>query len=132
MAATEEQVVDTSHFREEAGEPVGDMPREPPPGPLGDAGGPVEDLRVDGTTQLGMFDAGGKQPSSATVTLSGGKFELMEGRAFQKGDVIHFEGTAIVREVKVRDKADPKTGVVVSASQGHTAQITDLQVHGAG
>jgi hypothetical protein len=92
---------------------------------------PLEELRVDGTAQLGMFDSGGKKPTSASIRLSGGKIELVDGKAFRKGDVIHFEGTAIVREVAQRDKPDPKTGIVVSAEQKHTAQITDIRIAGA-
>lgn len=92
---------------------------------------PVEELRVDGTTQLGLIDFGGKRPQAATLRLAGGAVELLEGRAFRKGDVITFEGTAVVMEVGAVDKTDPKTGIVVSAKQKHVARITDLQVHGA-
>lgn len=89
---------------------------------------PVEEIRVDGTTQLGMFDAGGKRPASASLRLSGGKILLVDGQAFRKGDTISFSGTAVVREVGQRDKPDPATGIVVSAEQKHVAQITDLRV----
>lgn len=88
----------------------------------------LEEIRVDGTAQLGFFDAGGKQPQAASLRLTGGKVELVDGRAFRKGDVISFSGTAVVREVAVRDKPDPATGIVVSAEQKHSAQIVDLQV----
>lgn len=91
---------------------------------------PVEELRVDGTAQLGMFDAGGKKPGSASVSLSGGKIGLVDGRAYKKGDVIHFHGTAVVTAVKQQDKRDEKTGIVVSCEQQHTAKITDLTVGG--
>jgi hypothetical protein len=91
----------------------------------------VEEIRVDGTTQLGLIDFGGKQPQSATIRLQGGEYELLEGRAFRKGDVVHFTGTAIVLEVGARDKIDGKTGIVVSAKQRHAARITDLVVTGA-
>lgn len=91
----------------------------------------VEELRVDGTAQLGMFDSGGKKPQTASIRLSGGRILLLDGKAFRKGDVLHFSGTAVVREVAQRDKPDPKTGIVVSAEQKHVAQITDLVVSGA-
>lgn len=123
MAATEQEPgVGTSHFVDGDGDSQA----------AGDASSPldspVEELRVDGTTQLGLFSAGGKEPTSATITLSGGKFELLDGKAYAKGDVIRFEGYAKVIEVKQRDREDPKTGITVSCAQGHTARITDLQV----
>jgi hypothetical protein len=92
----------------------------------------IEELRVDGTTQLGAFDAGGKKPTSATISLSGGAYELLDGKAYSKGDVVHFEGTAVVRSVAQVDKADPKTGIVVSCKQVHVARILDVRVEGAG
>jgi hypothetical protein len=88
----------------------------------------VEEIRVDGTTQLGLIDFGGKRPQSATITLRGGAYELLEGRAFRKGDIVHFQGTAVVYEVGATDKTDGKTGIVVSAKQRHVARITDLIV----
>ena len=100
-------------------------PQQPEPQP------PVEELRVDGTAQLGMFDAGGKKPGGATLRLSGGAIELVDGKAYRKGDVLTFSGTAIVREVGQRDKEDRATGIVVSCTQKHVAVITDLQVRGA-
>jgi hypothetical protein len=87
---------------------------------------PVDDIIVAGTTQLGLFDAGGKKPSSASLRLTGGKVLLVDGQALRKGDVIRGHFTAVVREVAQRDKPDPATGIVVSAEQKHSAQITDL------
>jgi hypothetical protein len=89
---------------------------------------PIEELRVDGTTQLGLIDFGGKRPQSASLRLVGGKVLLADGRAFSKGDVIHGSFTAVVNEVGAKDSHDPKTGIVVSAEQKHSARITDLQV----
>lgn len=89
---------------------------------------PLEEIRVDGTTQLGFFDAGGKTPQSSSLRLTGGKVELVDGRAFRKGDVIDFSGTAVVREVAVRDKADGQTGIVISAEQKHTGEIIALRI----
>lgn len=114
-----------AEFKEEAGEPVGPMPpRDRPAENLP----PPEDLRVDGTTQLGLFNAGGKKPQTATLKLAGGKIALVDGRAFRKGDTIQFEATAVVREVAQRDKPDAQTGIVVSAEQRHVAYITDLRI----
>jgi hypothetical protein len=53
---------------------------------------------------------------------------LVDGKAFSKGEVIHFSGTAVVREVGQRDKPDPKTGIVVDAEQKHVAEIVDLRI----
>lgn len=92
---------------------------------------PIEEIRVDGTAQLGMFDLGGKQAQSSALRLTGGKFLTIDGKAYAKGDVIHFEGTAVVNFVGQQDKHDPKTGIVVSAEQQHRARITDLTVKGA-
>lgn len=114
-------------FKEEAGEFVGEMPQAPPD----NTSPPLDDLRVDGTAQLGLFHSGGKKPTSASIRLSGGKVGLLDGKAYQKGDVIHFEGTAVVDEVGQKDKADPKTGIVVSCEQKHVARITDLTVKGS-
>lgn len=111
-------------FVEEAGKAVGPMPPAVPD----DDAPPPEELRIDGTTQLGMFDAGGKKPQSASIRLSGGKIELVDGRAFNKGDIVMLEVVAVVREVGQRDKPDPQTGIVVSCEQKHVAQITDVRV----
>lgn len=93
---------------------------------------PVEELRVDGTAQLGLFDAGGKRPTEAVIRLSGGAFTVAEGRGFRKGDRIRFEGVAVVREVAQKDKPDRQTGIVTQCVQSHRAEITDLVVFPAG
>lgn len=95
---------------------------------LQEAPAPVEELRVDGTTQLGLIDFGGKQPQSATIALKGGAIELVDGQCFQKGDSIFFEGAGVVNFVGARDKHDPQTGIVTTAKQVHDARITDLQI----
>lgn len=89
---------------------------------------PLDEIQVDGTAQLDIFDLGGKRPSSASITLAGGKVALVDGRAFRKGDTITFQGTATITSVTQQDKTDSKTGIVVSAEQKHVARITDLQV----
>lgn len=126
MTLTDRDAIDAAHreqFEQEAGEAVGPMPpRDPDPQP------PPEELRVDGTAQLGLFKAGGKAPGSASIRLSGGKVDLIDGKAFEKGTVITGTFTAVVREVAQRDKADSSTGIVVSCEQRHVAQITDLTV----
>lgn len=112
-------------IRENAGEPVGPMPPEKPrdePAP------PIEELRVDGTTQLGMFDAGGKRPGAGTLSLTGGKVTVGDGKGFKKGETIVLEVVAVVREVAQKDKVDKDTGIVTECAQKHVAQITDVRI----
>jgi len=92
---------------------------------------PVEEIRVDGTVQLSMFDLGGKQAQSSSLRLTGGKVKLVDGAAYRKGDVITGTFTAVVNEVGQKDTHDSQTGIVVSAEQKHSARITDLRVKGA-
>lgn len=98
----------------------GEVPADPQP--------PVEEMRVDGTVQLGLFTAGGKKPSGSSVRFVGGKVSLLDGRAFKKGDVVSFSGVATVVEVSQRDKRDKQTRIVVEAEQHHLAEIDDLSV----
>lgn len=125
----------------EPGEPLRDPKPDPDPIPgqqtidgsevppaSQNGNGHIEEIRVDGTTQLGLIDFGGKRPQSATIRLTGGEYELLDGRAFRKGDVIRFEGTAVVDFVGGKDKVDRKTGIPVTAVQKHTAYIADLRV----
>jgi hypothetical protein len=101
----------------------GEVPKDPVP--------PVEEIRVDGTVQLGLFDAGGKKPTSSSIRLTGGKVLIVDGKAFKKGETVTFEGTAVVDFVAQQDKTDAKTGIQVSAEQLHRARITDLRIAGA-
>jgi hypothetical protein len=87
-----------------------------------------EELRVPGTTQLSMFNLGGKRATSSTLRLAGGSVDLFEGQAIEKGTVLSGTWTAVVFEVGQVDKIDAKTGLVVSAKQKHVARITDLTV----
>lgn len=91
----------------------------------------TDELRVDGTAQLGLFNAGGKQPTTATLTLAG-KIVLEDGRAYRKGDRIHIEGVAVVRGLSQKDRVDKATGLVLECVQAHQAQVTDLVVRPAG
>ena len=89
---------------------------------------PITDLRLDGTTQLGLFDAGGKRPTSASVRLSGGKVSLVDGRAFKKGETLRLEVECVVTAVKQQDTRDKETGIAVSCEQQHIAHITDVRI----
>ena len=87
-----------------------------------------EEIRVDGTTQLSAFDMGGKRATASSIRLTGGRALIADGQAYSKGEGVRFSGTAIVREVSQRDKADPQTGIVVSCEQKHAAEIVDLRI----
>lgn len=100
------------------GKAMDDMPPDPQLSPV--------DVEVDGTTELRLFDLGGKRPTSSKLRLAGGSVTVIDGRAFHKGDVISFSGTAVISAVTQQDKRDANTGQVVSCEQKHTAHITDL------
>jgi len=92
---------------------------------------PLDEIRVEGSTQLeqlGLFNLGGKAPTSASIALTGGRVLLVDGQAFQKGEVIRFTGTAVVHAVAQQDAIDSKTGQVVSAEQKHWARVSDLVI----
>lgn len=89
---------------------------------------PLDEVRVKGSTQLGLFSAGGKAPTSSSLRLTGGKFDLMDGQAFKKGDTVVLQVVCVVDTVTQRDKTDRKVGVVVSCEQQHAAYISDAQV----
>ena len=119
-------------LRVEAGDATGDVEaqqeatRPEPPGPVLDGG----ELVVDGTTQL-TLNVGGKLPTAGKLKLRCGPIELMPGRAYKKGQRLHFEGVMEVRGVAQMDKLDKKSGVVVDCEQTHTADIVDLIVREA-
>lgn len=91
---------------------------------------PLDELQVAGPKQLGLFKAGGKEPTSASITLTGGKVGLAHGTAFSKGDTVQFLVTATVTFVGQQDKTDGNTGIVMSCEQQHKARITDITLHG--
>src|SRR3954462_5553806 len=111
--------VDAEHrkqeFEQEAGQAV-------TPAPMPDHTEPQQapdDLRVDGTVQLGLFETGGKHATSSTLRLTGGKIDLVDGRAFKKGDTVKLEVVAVVGFIGQQDKVDAQTGQVVSCEQQH-------------
>jgi hypothetical protein len=90
-----------------------------------------DEIAVDGTAQLELFDLGGKRPTSSKLRLAGGAVDVVDGQAFHKGDVVAFSGTAVISAVAQQDKRDASTGQVVSCAQSHIALVTDLRI-GAG
>ncbi len=121
LEAPGRQSIDEAHEQIDRDEPS----REPVAPP------DVDEIKVDGTTQLELFKLGGKLPTSATIKLTGGKVALVEGEAFNKGDRIRFSGEAVVNDVGQKDAHDPKTGQVVNCEQRHEARIVDLRVDSA-
>lgn len=88
----------------------------------------VDEILLDGTAQLSMFNLGGKLPTGSTLALTGGKVDLVQGQAFSKGDRVRLTIEAVVNEVGQKDAHDPKTGQVVSCEQRHKARIVDMQL----
>lgn len=92
---------------------------------------PPEDIVIQGSTQLGLFDAGGKRPTGAKLTIAGlSGIELVHGQAFLKGEYVRFEGVARVEEVAQRDKVNRKENLTVDCVQKHWAFASDLRVLG--
>lgn len=91
----------------------------------------MDEVTVDGTVQLGLFDAGGKKPTSATISLTGGAIKLIDQEAFKKGDHLTLVVEAVVNDVGQKDEHDPKTGQVVSCVQKHKARIVGVQLQQA-
>lgn len=115
-----------AELKENAGEPVGDMPAQTPESPQPD----VDKIVVEGSMQLDIFSAlGGKMPTEAVLGFKG-KAEI-DG-AYLKGERIKGTFEAIVRADNTVDKVDPKTGQVVSCKVTQTAELLDLQIDGAG
>jgi hypothetical protein len=84
----------------------------------------VEELRIDGTTQIAL-DLGGKLPQSCEVAFSG---KATVDGFLRKGDRIRVEATLLVKGASADDKLDKQTGIVTEAVQKHKAVFTDLRV----
>jgi len=71
---------------------------------------------------------GGKPPTHGSLKLSGGKVALAQGTAFEKGQTIHFSGTAVIKDVGTVDTHDSATQTVSDTEQRHVARIIALDV----
>lgn len=118
----------SEELKGEAGEPVGKMPAKE----AGSSQPEVDEIVLQGSSQLELFDMGGKKATRATIKFSGGKVKIEAGQGFKKGHRIRFSGEAIVNEVGQKDEHDPQTGQVVDCEQRHGARIVDLSVERAG
>jgi hypothetical protein len=81
-------------------------------------------LELDAGGQLSL-EVGGKRPTAATLTLTGGKVTLPKGQ-FAKGDRIALRVEAVVRGVKLQDQVDSKTQQVVGCERQHFAPISTV------
>jgi hypothetical protein len=80
-----------------------------------------------------LFAVGGKQPTTASITLTGGaieKPELLKDKPVEKGQVVKFTGYAKVLDVGFKDTEDSKTGQVVGCDKRHKGRILELHVEG--
>jgi hypothetical protein len=113
-------------FEAEAGEAVGPMPpRET------DAGETVyvEEIRIDGTTQIAL-DVGGKQPQACEITFTG---KATVNGYFRKGDRLRIsDGVILVTSEGAKDKLDKQTGIVTECTQVHSGKLVDLLLKRAG
>jgi hypothetical protein len=88
------------------------------------AEGLPDGLELEAGGQLSL-EVGGKRPTAATLTLTGGKVQLPKGQ-FAKGDRIVVRVEATVRGVKLQDQVDSKTRQVVGCERQHFAPIENV------
>jgi hypothetical protein len=110
-------------LREEAGEPVGEMP----PGEPEDVMVPPDRLMVSGTAQGSKRKWNGKTPGQVLLKVGGMKIEVPEGD-FKKGERIRFEGEAVIVSEGAEDKLDKDTKTPVEAVQTHKAVVLDFEL----
>lgn len=100
----------------------------------GDDGFRPGELLIEGDGQLSFAVRGGKNPTAATLTITGGKFNTL--RSFNlddrlelvirtDSDEIVFSGGLVIRDVGFVEKEDSKTGQVVSVERRHKGRITN-------
>lgn len=81
--------------------------------------------------QQSLFAVGGKEPTSASITLAGGAIEiesLLKDTPVEKGQVVKFTGYAKVNDVGFKDTEDAKTGQVVGCVKRHKGRILELRI----
>lgn len=114
---------DLSDFIAEAGEAVGPMPpREMDGGEIVH----VEEIRVDGTTQLAL-DCGAYEVHDSKLSFSG---SASVAGFYRAGDRIYGTFEAVVTDAGTKGKLDKKTGVFGEVGQNHAAKFTALTVDG--
>jgi hypothetical protein len=99
-------------------------PEDPPDTP--EQAEPTSELVISAGGQLTLNVGGGKQPTTSTLRLVGGKIEV-DGQ-FAKGETIVVRIEAVVNEIGFKDQEDSKTGQVVGCERRHRARITGVAV----
>lgn len=94
----------------------------------GTVSAPADEIVVGGTAQLDLFNAGGKRPNSATLTIRGRTLEINVGEGYRKGDRLEVTGTIVVDTIGQRDKRDKATGLVTDCVQTHSAFWEDMSI----
>jgi hypothetical protein len=106
-----------------------DEPTGTPDTGLGDpqegAGEPTEGLTIQSFQQLSLA-VGGKKPTTAALTLTGGKVDV-EG-SIDKGRAIVLRVEAVVQQVAFRDEIDKATGQTVGCARNHKARIVGVKL----
>lgn len=110
-------------LKENAGEPVGEMPPAEPQ----DAMVPPDKLMVSGTAKGSHRKWNGKAPSTVLLNIKGMKIEVPEGE-FKKGERLFFSGEAVIISEGAKDKLDKDTKSVVDAVQEHSAVVLDFEL----
>jgi hypothetical protein len=87
---------------------------------------PTGDLVVEAGGQLSLSVGGGKQPTSSTLRLVGGRLEV-DGQ-YAKGESVVFRVECVVSSIEFKDEHDAKTGQVVGCNRNHRARITGIAV----
>lgn len=87
---------------------------------------PNRELLIVTGDQLTLNVGGGKQPTSATLRLVGGKIEV-DGQ-YKKGAALVLRIEAVVNEVAFKDEHDSQTGQVVGCARNHRARVTGVSV----
>jgi hypothetical protein len=107
-------------FKQEAGEAVGDMPKEPEPDPIG------YEVRVKGTRQMALdFGPEADTPLGATLVL---KSEKRASGFYGLGDVITGTFTARVTKAPGEEKFDKASEEYRAQPTAYVATITEYEL----
>lgn len=101
-----------------------------PAGPAGPAM-PPEEIIVEGTQQLGMFDPGGKQATHAVLSIKGFTgIKLAGNTTYTNGQFLRGEFVARIEEEGDKHKMDRKNVIAVDCVRKLGAHVYDLRILG--